>query len=93
VSEANALFIFSQYTMEEYEQRVGFGHSSLTHAFRFAQLADVKQFVPFHHDPAHTDSMLDQMIEQTVTEEQPPFIVTPGIEGTVLDLESYTHNS
>jgi ribonuclease BN (tRNA processing enzyme) len=83
---ADLLIHDSQYTMEEYEQRVGFGHSCLPHALRFAQLADVKQFVPFHHDPAHTDVMLDQMIENTISEMQPNFSVTPGKEGAVLEI-------
>jgi phosphoribosyl 1,2-cyclic phosphodiesterase len=87
---ADLLIHDAQYSIEEYETRIGFGHSCLSHAFRFAKLAEVKQFIPFHHDPAHTDDMLDQMIAQTVTEEQPTFIVTPGIEGSVLDLDSIT---
>jgi phosphoribosyl 1,2-cyclic phosphodiesterase len=81
---ADLLIHDSQYTIQEYKQRVGFGHSCLQHALRFAQLADVKQFVPFHHDPAHTDDMLDHMIENTVGEMQPKFSVTPGKEGTTL---------
>jgi len=83
---ADLLIHDSQYTIQEYEQRVGFGHSSLPHAVRFAQLADVKQFVPFHHDPAHNDDMLDQMIENTMAKMQPAFIVTPGMEGITLDI-------
>lgn len=83
---ADLLIHDSQYTIEEYHQRVGFGHSCLPHALRFAQLADVKRFVPFHHDPAHTDDMLDQMIASTVKDIQPEFIVTPGKEGLTLDV-------
>ena len=84
---ADLLIHDSQYTIEEYEQRVGYGHSCLPHAIRFAQLANVKQFVPFHHDPSHTDDMLDQMINDTVAEMQPGFSVTAGKEGLVLDIE------
>lgn len=83
---ADLLIHDSQYTVDEYEQRVGFGHSSLPHAIRFAQLADVKQFVPFHHDPAHTDDMLDEMIANTIAEMSPGFIVTPGKEGISLEI-------
>lgn len=87
LAEGSDLLIHdAQYSTKEYEQRVGFGHSSLTHAFRFAQLAEVKQFVPFHHDPAHTDEMLDQMIEDIIAEEQPSFRVIPGMEGAVVDI-------
>jgi phosphoribosyl 1,2-cyclic phosphodiesterase len=87
LAEGSDLLIHdAQYSTKEYKQRVGFGHSCLTHAFRFAQLAEVKQFVPFHHDPAHTDEMLDQMIEDTIAEEQPSFRVIPGMEGAVVDI-------
>ena len=87
LAEGSDLLIHdAQYTIAEYEQRVGFGHSCLTHAFEFARLAEVKQLVPFHHDPAHTDGMLDQMIEDILREEQPSFKVMPGMEGSVVDI-------
>lgn len=83
---ADLLIHDSQYTMDEYEQRVGFGHSCLTHAFRFGQLTQVKEFIPFHHDPAHTDQKLDSMIAETVAELQPSYTVIPGKEGTVINI-------
>lgn len=87
LAEGSDLLIHdSQYTIKEYEQRVGFGHSCLNHAFRFGQLTQVKEFVPFHHDPAHTDTMLDSMIAETVEELQPSYTVTPGKEGTVINV-------
>jgi len=76
----------SQYTPEEYEERIGFGHSNMQQAFEFAELARVKHFVPFHHDPAHSDNQLDQMISEAVQEVSPDFEITPGLEGMVLDL-------
>lgn len=89
LSEGSDLLIHdSQYTFQEYKQRVGFGHTCLNHAFRFAKFAEVKEFVPFHHDPSHTDKMLDEMIEDTIAEEQPSFRVTPGMEGAVFDIVS-----
>lgn len=76
----------SQYTVEEYDQRIGYGHSCISHAFRFGQLTQVKEFVPFHHDPAHTDEMLEAMISQAEAEIQPGFKVSPGKEGAVLQI-------
>jgi phosphoribosyl 1,2-cyclic phosphodiesterase len=87
LAEGSDLLIHdAQYSTQEYEQRVGFGHSCLTHAFRFARLAEVMQFIPFHHDPAHTDEMLDQMLKDTIAEEQPSYQVIPGMEGAVVDI-------
>ncbi len=78
----------AQYTDEEYADRVGFGHSSLPHAFAFAALAEVKHLVPFHHDPAHSDDDLDRMIGETIAAMRSPFAVTPGTEGATFELGS-----
>ena len=71
----------AQFTEDEYKTRVGWGHSSLRHAFEFAALTGVKSFIPFHHDPSHTDDVLDDLINETIGLAQPGFAVMPGIEG------------
>lgn len=76
----------AQYTDEEYATRVGWGHSSMTHALAFAALARVKQFVPFHHDPSHTDQDLDRLFADLLANVQPSFRVTPGMEGMTFEL-------
>ena len=85
---ADLLIHDAQYTAEEYRGRLGFGHSSIEQALRFARLAGAGQLVPFHHDPSHSDEALDGMIAQALAEVQPEFRVTPGMEGTVLELSS-----
>ena len=54
----------AQYTDEEYERHVGWGHSSLSSVVRLALDANVKKVLLFHHDPTHDDEMVDQMIER-----------------------------
>lgn len=76
----------AQYTQEQYQTRVGIGHSSIEQAIQFAELTGAKHLVTFHHDPSHDDATLDQMIDQTLSEVQPAFKVTAGIEGAVYDL-------
>jgi phosphoribosyl 1,2-cyclic phosphodiesterase len=83
---ANLLIHDTQYTEEEYLTRVGFGHSSIKHAFQFAELTQVRQFVPFHHDPTHSDAELDRMFEETIANLQPSYKVTPGQEGLSLEV-------
>jgi ribonuclease BN (tRNA processing enzyme) len=83
---ADLLIHDAQYTADEYGERTGFGHSSIDQAVRFAELAGVKQFIPFHHDPAHNDAMLDQMIDKVVHEQDPSFIVSPGMEGSEFEI-------
>lgn len=78
---ADLLIHDAQYSSAEYAGRVGWGHSSLADTLTFAALAGVKHLVPFHHDPAHSDSDLDRLIGDTVDEVQPDFEVTPGSEG------------
>ena len=75
----------AQFTEDEYKTRVGWGHSSLRHAFEFAALTGVKSFIPFHHDPSHTDDVLDDLINETIGLAQPGFAVMPGIEGATFE--------
>ena len=76
----------SQYTEDEYRNRLGFGHSSIHHAFQFAKLCEVKHFAPFHHDPTHNDDTLDNMFEHTIRNIQPSYKVTPSREGLAIDV-------
>ena len=75
----------AQYTEDEYKSRVGWGHSSLKQAFEFAQLAGVRTFIPFHHDPSHTDDILDDIINKSIGLAQPDFAVMPGVEGATFE--------
>lgn len=83
---ADVLIHDAQYTPGEYAGRVGWGHSSMRQAIEFAALADVKQLVPFHHDPSHSDRELDELFAQVIEQTQPAFPVVPALEGTTFDL-------
>ena len=72
----------AQYTDEEYEARVGWGHSTFNQAVAFARLSGAGHLVSFHHDPAHTDRMLDE-VAAAIVASAPPFTFTPGTEGAV----------
>ncbi|MDX1469660.1 MAG: MBL fold metallo-hydrolase [Acidimicrobiia bacterium] len=54
----------SQYTDSEYEDRVGWGHTSFSQLSAFAEMAGVSRLVTFHHDPSHDDEMLDTAHEE-----------------------------
>lgn len=83
---ADLLIHDTQYTQDEYQNRVGFGHSSIHHAFQFAELTSVKHFAPFHHDPTHNDDTLDRMFAQTIEDSRPSYQVTPSREGLSIDV-------
>ena len=76
----------AQFSDEEYQKRIGFGHSSIRQAFQFAQLTDVKQFAPFHYDPTHTDDELDRLFAQATAELHPTYTVTPSREGLTVEV-------
>ena len=58
---ADLLIHDCQYTADEYETRIGFGHSSTDHVATFAEKSKVDRLVLFHHDPMHGDAQLEAM--------------------------------
>lgn len=52
----------AQYTPAEYEERVGWGHSSIPHVVDFGLIAKVRRLILFHHDPLHADDRLEKML-------------------------------
>jgi phosphoribosyl 1,2-cyclic phosphodiesterase len=76
----------AQYTSAEYSAHVGWGHSSLEQALKFAALAKVKHLVLFHHDPAHDDTALDRLVAEVTASEKPPFSVSIAAEGSMFEL-------
>jgi phosphoribosyl 1,2-cyclic phosphodiesterase len=84
---ADLLVHDSQYTPDEYQKFMGFGHSSMHQATQFAELCQVKKFVPFHHDPSHEDGVIDRMISETIRDLDPKVQILPGMEGAVFDLD------
>jgi phosphoribosyl 1,2-cyclic phosphodiesterase len=51
----------AQYTADEYASRVGWGHTSIPDFAAYVREADPARTVMFHHDPAHSDEMLESM--------------------------------
>jgi phosphoribosyl 1,2-cyclic phosphodiesterase len=51
-----------QYTDDEYAQRVGWGHSSIGHAAKLADLSGANDLVLIHHDPDHSDDLVDDLV-------------------------------
>jgi ribonuclease BN (tRNA processing enzyme) len=59
---ADLLIQDAQYTLQEYPQRLGWGHSTHIDALQLARDAGVKQLALYHHDPSHTDADIDRMV-------------------------------
>jgi phosphoribosyl 1,2-cyclic phosphodiesterase len=89
LAEASDLLIHDgQYAVHEYLRHVGWGHSSLKHMLDFGALVQTKHLVPFHHDPGHSDLVLDRLISEAIDEFNPAYRVTPGREGMNFDLRT-----
>ena len=84
--EANVLIHDAQYTKQEYQTRVGFGHSTFKYTFQFATMAKVDKLLLFHHDPAHTDQMIQQKLSEELMEHPMPMEVAIAAEGDCYDL-------
>ncbi len=60
---ADILIHDATYTPEEYVDRVGWGHSHYLFTLKAAAEGKVKKLVLFHHDPAHNDDKIDEILK------------------------------
>jgi phosphoribosyl 1,2-cyclic phosphodiesterase len=59
--EADVMIYDCNYTEDEWPAHIGWGHSTWQHGVRLAEGAKAKLLVIFHHDPAHSDRVLDRI--------------------------------
>lgn len=82
--DADVLLHDAQYTGEEYASRVGWGHSTVEHAVRYARAAGAKRLVLFHHDPLRSDAELVTFRERAAelwgSDASPPELAGEGME-------------
>lgn len=83
---ADLLLHDAQYKNDEYASRIGWGHSSMDDAIKFAELCKVKKLLFFHHDPLHSDNQLKQMLEESVQNKNLNCEVDLCAEGSVYNL-------
>jgi phosphoribosyl 1,2-cyclic phosphodiesterase len=79
---ADLLIYDAQYTPANYEKYRGWGHSTWAEGVRVARDAGARQLLLFHHDPAHSDAVLEGIGEIA---RQSFDAVAPAREGWVLD--------
>lgn len=61
---ADLLIADGQYTEDEYLSKVGWGHTTMSLLAEIAYKENVKQLAVFHHEPLHSDAMLDKIWPQ-----------------------------
>ena len=87
--ETDVLLLDTQYTDEEYQEHVGWGHGSLSCGVRLALDAHVRKLLLFHHDPNHSDATIDAMVENAkriVAKSGQPLEVEAAREGAEFSL-------
>ncbi|MDR7481934.1 MAG: MBL fold metallo-hydrolase [Armatimonadota bacterium] len=82
---ADLLIHDAQFSDEEYTRHIGWGHSAIGHVAAFADLAGARRVVPFHHDPAHADDVVDALHAQ-LRGRASSFEVVAGMEGTTVEV-------
>ncbi|MFI5333734.1 MAG: response regulator [Chlamydiales bacterium] len=53
----------AQYFSDEYKEKVGWGHSSVSNAAVLIKRCGIKEWIVTHHDPSHTDDDLQRKLQ------------------------------
>lgn len=76
----------SQFSNEEYEDKVGWGHCSLDMAAEFCSRTEAKHLILFHHDPAHTDTERTQMFDSFMKKTHYDFPIELAVQGREIEV-------
>ena len=83
---ADLLLHDAQFTSLEYKIKQGWGHCSMNDAAKFASLTGVKHLLLAHHDPAHTDDQLNELLADLKKRNDYPFNYELAAEGMQIEL-------
>ena len=72
---------------EEYDRHKGWGHSTWVVGLKIAEVAGVKTFIAFHHDPAHDDEFMDNIASELALARRGSLV---AYEGMTIDLMTST---
>ena len=87
---SDILILDAQYTDEEYQRHIGWGHGSVSSVVSLALDAEVHRLLLFHHDPGHDDQMVEKMVKcarELVATSGKPLEVEAAQEGSEILLE------
>ncbi len=78
----------SQYTDEEYPQKMGWGHGTYRKNIELARKAEVKELILTHHEPVRTDEQLDAVYEALISDKElvGDLKVSLAVEGKLITL-------
>ena len=81
--DADIMVYDAAYPEESYPNFKGWGHSTWQEAIKVADAANVKQTFLFHHDPSHSDDVMDKIAKDVAMIRGG---VRPAIEGETVTL-------
>jgi phosphoribosyl 1,2-cyclic phosphodiesterase len=87
----DVLILDAQYTDEEYQSHIGWGHGSISSVVSLAAAAEARRLILFHHDPNHDDGMVDKIVEKArmqMAQIGKSITVEAGQEGSELILQA-----
>lgn len=85
---ADLLIHDAQYTDEEFAAKSTWGHSTVGYAVHVAAEAGVRHLALYHHDPDHTDDILDRLVDSALVAPGATLLdtVAAAAEGVTVDL-------
>jgi len=85
---ADLLIHDAQYSDEEFVTKSTWGHSTIGYAVHVAAEAGARRLALYHHDPDHTDEILDQLVDAAVNAPEAAKLetVTAAAEGVTVEL-------
>lgn len=87
--DSDLLICEAQYDEEEYKMKKGWGHSTFKDVIARGIAANTEHLVLFHHDPMHTDEMMDEYLDECrelVRQSGSRMILTAARERQTLDV-------
>ena len=83
IEGADMVIYDSTYTEEEFPSRVGWGHSTWNEGMKLCQMAGAKKLAIFHHEPEHTDEIMDLIAEESKLQWDQSFVCRERMEVTI----------
>lgn len=90
IKDTEVLILDSQYNASEYRGHTGWGHACVENSVLLAIRANARRLFLFHHDPAHTDEQIHQLVaraRQIVKKQGSSLIIDAAREGLEIALD------
>ena len=93
LTKADLVIHDAQFTLAEYESKVGWGHSTFEYAVAMSEAAGAARLAFTHHDPLRTDRALDEIVKAVKIARDRQRYTAPALdifaaaEGQILELD------